>query len=516
MTPSRPAAALVVLALAVTGCTTGGDRAADGPAASSPSVTASGAGGTGSTAAPDDPRLARFYDQEVSWRGCGEGFQCAQVEVPIDYARPAGKTIKLSVNRLRARGDNRIGSLLVNPGGPGASGLGYARNAESIVSDGVRRRFDIVGFDPRGVGQSAPIRCLSDRQTDAFFATDASPDDAAEETRLTRVSRGFGEQCAAKNGAVLGHVGTRDAARDLDVLRAVVGDSTLNFLGKSYGTYLGAIYADLFPDRVGRLVLDGVVDPAADTADLARAQALGFETALASFVNDCLGRRSCPLSGGRAAALSQIGGMLDAADRSPLKASRPVGQSLALLGVAYAMYEKGLWLILREALGEARRGRGDLLLLLADSYTERSRNGHYSTNTNDALYAVTCLDRPETSDRAAVRDRAAELDKLAPRFGAFVAWGSFVCGSWPSPPEGRPAPVRARGAAPILVVGTTRDPATPYASARNLAAELDAARLLTYDGDGHTAYRQGSSCIDKEVDRYLLDGRLPAEDTRCR
>jgi pimeloyl-ACP methyl ester carboxylesterase len=509
---SRCAAALVVVALAVSGCRMGSDPSdGDGSARRvRPSSAVSSA-----TSAPTGPRLARFYDQKVSWRDCRDGFQCTQVAVPVDYANPGGPTIMLAVNRLRARGD-RLGALLINPGGPGVSGVDYARRADSVISNAVRRRYDIVGFDPRGVGRSAPIRCLTDRQADRFLAIDGSPDDADEELRLVRLSRQLGARCAARNGALLGHVSTRDAARDLDVLRALVGESKLNFLGKSYGTYLGAIYADMLPGKVGRVVLDGVVDPAADTVELARAQAVGFETALGAFVDDCLRRRSCPLSGRRSAALSQVSDVLEAADRSPLKASRPVGQSLALLGVVFAMYARGLWQILRAGLGQARRGRGDLLLTLADSYTDRTRKGHYSSNTNDVIFAVNCLDHRETSDIAAFRDRAAAFRKVAPRFGAYVAWSSLSCGYWPVPSQAEPGPVRAVGAAPILVVGTTRDPATPYASAQNLARELDSARLLTYDGDGHTAYRHGSGCIDSVVDRFLIDGHLPRGGTRCR
>jgi pimeloyl-ACP methyl ester carboxylesterase len=208
--------------------------------------------------------------------------------------------------------------------------------------------------------------------------------------------------------------------------------------------------------------------------------------------------------------------VLEAADRAPLRASRPVGQSLALIGVAYAMYDPRLWQSLREALAQAEKGSGATLLAIADAYIDRNQKGHYTTNTNDVIYAVDCLDRPETSNLDEVRARAARLAEIAPRFGAFVAWSPLPCGFWPVPPEGTPGPVRATGAAPILVVGTTRDPVTPYASAKHLAAELDSARLLTYEGDGHTAYQHGSRCIDTAVDAYLIDGRLPAEGTRCR
>jgi pimeloyl-ACP methyl ester carboxylesterase len=505
---SRLVPAITALCL-LAACTSGHDSARQ----SEPSSTSSATRGASSTA---DPDLAVYYDQKVRWQGCQDGFECAKVRVPVDYAAPSGASVALSVVRLPARGRDRLGSLLINPGGPGASGIDYARVADTQISAAVRSHYDIVGFDPRGVGESAPIRCLSDAQTDEFTAQDGSPDSAAEESEVVRLSRLLGDRCAARNDGLLAHVGTRDVARDLDVLRGVLGEKKLDYLGKSYGTYLGATYAEMFPERVGRLVLDGVVDPAADTAALVRSQALGFERALASFVDDCLPRQTCPLSGDRAAALAQVSGILDHADRTPLRASRPVTQSLTLLGIAYAMYAPSLWEVLREALSEAETGRGSTLLLLADSYLDRTSKGHYSTNGNDAIYAVTCLDRPETSDLAVLRVRATELAAVAPRFGAYLAWGTLPCGFWPAAAEGKAAPIRAAGAAPILVVGTTRDPATPYAFAQHVAAELESGRLLTYVGDGHTAYARGSACIDHAVDAYLDEGTLPARGTRCR
>lgn len=504
------AATLALLGAAA--CSGGSER----PPTGSPPATASGSG-RGSELSTVEPRLAEFYGQPVSWSGCGGGFQCARVRVPVDYAQPAAGSLRLALIRLAADGskNERRGSLLVNPGGPGVSGIGYARAAAAVVSDTVRRHFDVVGFDPRGVGQSAPIRCLTDPQADRATAADGSPDDASEQAQLVRLARLLGRRCAARNPRLLAHVSTKDAARDLDVLRAVLGDARLNFLGKSYGTFLGATYAELFPARVGRVVLDGVVDPAADSATLQRAQAVGFERALASFVDDCLRRPGCPLTGDRAAALGQVSEVLAAADRAPLRGTRPVTQSLALLGIARAMYDPGLWAVLREALGRAREGDGSVLLLLADDYLDRDPRGHYTTNTNDAIYAINCLDRSETADPATLQSRASALARIAPRFGAYVAWGNLPCGLWPVPAQDRAAAVHAPGAAPILVVGTTRDPATPYAFARNLARELDSGRLLTFDGDGHTAYRQGSDCIDRAVDRYLVDGVLPPPGTRC-
>ncbi len=458
--------------------------------------------------------LQRYYGQTLRWRDCGGDFECSRLLVPVDYAHPDGATLRLSVVRRPADG-RRIGSLVLNPGGPGASGVDYARAADSVVTDTMRRRYDVVGFDPRGVGRSRPVHCLTDPQLDAFLAIDGTPDDAAEERALDVTSRRLGQACRARTGALLAHVGTRDAARDLDVLRAALGDRRLTYLGKSYGTYLGAIYAAMFPTHVGRLVLDGVVDPADDTVAIGRAQAAGFQLALGSFVADCLSRPGCPLSGTRASALDRLARFLDDVDRTPLRASRPVTQPLAMVGMAEAMYDPRLWPFLRLALRDAFIGDGTALLTLADLYADRNDDGHYTSNLMVALYAVNCLDLPETADPADLKVRAADYARVSPIFGAYVAWSALPCRYWPYPAEGKPAPVRATGAPPILVVGTTRDPATPYASAVSLSRELDKARLLTYDGDGHTAYRQGSTCIDRHVDAFLLSSRLPPPGTRC-
>ncbi|MGZ4620250.1 MAG: alpha/beta hydrolase [Frankiaceae bacterium] len=504
----RTAAGAVALLLAA--CTAGG------PTASTPPP--SGPAGASSATSSAPAGLATFYRQRPRWKGCGDGFQCARITVPLDYAAPNGRSIELAVTRLPAEhGKGRKGSLLLNPGGPGVSGLDYARAAGSRLSRTLRQRFDIVGFDPRGVGKSTPVRCLSDRETDGFVAADASPDTPAEEHRLVDLSKQLGQRCELRNGALVGHVSTREAARDMDVLRAVLGDDKLHYLGASYGTYLGATYAELFPDRVGTLVLDGAVDPAASSDEINREQAVGFEVALRAFVDDCLKRSSCPLPAGRESALAAVNGLLEAIDRHPLRGEpgRPLTQGLAVLGVVAALYDKGSWPLLRLALAEAKGGDGATLLTLADFYTERDQKGHYPTNTNDAIYAINCLDRPATTDEKTVRSTAAQFARVAPRFGAYLAWSSLPCVFWPVKPTATPHPVRAASAAPILVVGTTRDPATPYKWAQALANELESGRLLTYDGDGHTAYRKGSRCIDEAVDRYLVDGRLPAEGARC-
>jgi len=510
----RGATVVSALALLIAGCSSASPPdAAPRPSTSAPATSTATA--TASTPSPGEG-LDRYYSQRPDWEDCDDGFECARLDVPLDYADPGGETLTIAVNRRPARvPSRRIGALLVNPGGPGASGLDYARGTP--ISDALRERFDLVGFDPRGVGESTPVTCLDDGETDDFLAADGSPDTAAEERRVVELATLFGQRCAERSGELLAHVSTVEAARDLDVVRAVLGEDRLRYLGKSYGTYLGATYAELFPDRVGRLVLDGVVDPLLTSADLNRGQALGFERALRAFVDDCVQRSGCPLPGGRERALAAVETLLDDIDRQPLPTGtgRPLTQGLAVLGLALGLYDEEFWVALRQGLEEAQDGDGATLLVLADVYADRARDGNYANNAIAAQYAVNCLDRAESGDLAAVRATAARLDGAAPHFGAYLGWSSLPCGLWPVEAVSTPHPVRAVGAAPILVVGTTRDPATPYAWARSLASQLESGRLLTHVGDGHTAYRQGNRCVDRAVDRYLLSGRLPVEGARC-
>ena len=516
MRRSARALALLVGALVAAPALLGG-CSASGNGSQPPKASASASTTLAPVKASPTPALARFYRQKLDWHGCGGGFQCTRLLVPIDYAHPGNGTLRIAVNRLPASGD-RLGSLLVNPGGPGVSGLDYARGATSIVSKDVRKRYDVVGFDPRGVGASRPLECLTDRQLDTFIAYDGTPDTPAEEEGLKHQGELLGQGCQKDDPALVGHVGTRDAARDMDVLRAALGDARLTYLGKSYGTYLGATYAGLFPQRVGRLVLDGPLDPASSSLETSRLQAVGFQRALTAFLADCLRRSSCPFTGTPQQAQDRLEQLLDGLDAHPLpgEGTRQLTQSLGTYGVAVALYDEGYWSFLRKALSQALRGNGESLMLLADFYTDRGPGGHYTTNTNEAIYAVNCLDRPEKEDFAAFRADAASVATVSPIFGSFIVWSNLPCATWPVPPEGSPAPITAKGSAPILVVGTTRDPATPYESAKALARQLDAGHLLTYVGDGHTAYRRGSRCIDEAVDAYLLDGKVPAAGTRCR
>jgi pimeloyl-ACP methyl ester carboxylesterase len=498
--------AAVLLVAVVTGCSTGVRLPLPAPKArASPAH-----------AAPD--LLAGFYAQRLSWRDCGGGFQCTTLQVPLDYGSPGRAAIGISVVRRPATDPaSRLGSLLVNPGGPGGSGIDYARAADQVISRAVLAQYDIVGFDPRGVGESSPVTCLDDAQTDAYLAADPDPQTPAAVDQVVAESKLFAAQCEAHSGRLLPHVGTTDAARDIDVLRQALGDRRLTYLGKSYGTFLGATYADLFPGRVGRLVLDGALDPRIGAAQLGHDQAAGIELALRSFLVDCAKRSDCPVGADPAAAEQRIGDLLASIRPKPLPgdATRAVDQALAVTGMIAALYTESTWPLLRLALRLALAGDGRGLLQLADSYDDRGPDGHYQSNELAANAAVNCLDRPDVTSVADVQAELPSYRQASPLFGDALAWSNLTCAYWPVPATGRPHAIAAPGAPPILVVGTVRDPATPYAWAQGLAQQLDSAALLTYDGDGHTAYRRGSACIDRAVDAYLLQGTLPAAGLVC-
>jgi pimeloyl-ACP methyl ester carboxylesterase len=462
--------------------------------------------------------LAHYYGQRLTWRDCGGGFQCTTLQVPLDYDHPAADAIGIAVARRPASdAARRLGSLLVNPGGPGGSGIGYARSANQIVSAALLARYDLVGFDPRGVGQSAPVACLDDPQMDTFVATVPDPQTPSELDQAVGQAKLLADQCRVRSAKLLPHVSTVEAARDMDVLRQALGDAKLTYLGKSYGTFLGATYADLFPSKVGRLVLDGALDPRLDANQLGLQQAGGIQLALRSFLADCVKRADCPLGSDATAAEARVSSMLASIRAQPIRGdgARSVDLALAETGIIAALYTNTTWPYLRVALRLALLGDGRGLLALADSYDDRGPSGHYESNELAANYAVNCLDRPDVASVADVQARVPSYSQASPVFGAALAWGDLACAYWPVKATGRPHAISARGAAPILVVGTIRDPATPYAWAQGLASQLASATLLTYDGDGHTAYRRGSTCIDGAVDAYFLQGTTPAAGLRC-
>ncbi len=521
MSTRRQIAVVLASAIALTGCSVLGSEqeavAPERPSSSAPAPANSSAAASTSapsaSAAPVD--LSRYYEQQVEWTSCAEA-ECATITVPLDYADPEGRTVSLAATRVPATGD-RVGSLFVNPGGPGGSAVDYARAAKFVVSEKVRKHFDVVGVDPRGVGSSDPVTCLTDDLQDQLMAADGTPDSPEEEQSIAEESTIVLEGCQAQSGPIWDRMGTVDAARDMDIARAVVGDETFNFLGKSYGTMLGATYAELFPDHVGRMVLDGVLPANLDNAEITKGQADAFEVAVRDFARDCMTHDGCPLSGTVDEAVAQLQAWLVGLDENPIPAGdRDLNEALATFAVlSYLYFPQYDYPDLRSALAAAMNRRDpEALLSLLDSRTSRSPDGHFTDNSSDAFYAVTCSDRPYAGTVADVKALAAEWAVTAPTFGPALAWGLLPCKDWPSSGEAVTETVAA-GSNPILVVSTTHDPATPYQWGEMVAETLDNAELLTWDSHNHTAYLEGSSCIESAVDAYILRGTLPPEGTVC-
>ena len=465
-----------------------------------------------SASVPQGDGLDGYYAQQLEWSECSDGFECSSFSAPIDYANPADGAMQISVIRKLATG-TALGSLVLNPGGPGGSGIEYTTYAEYVVSDTLRENFDIVGFDPRGVGFSTPVECLDDEQTEEYIALDGSPDDQTEIDQAQAMSELFAQSCATNSPDTYKFLDTISAARDVDILRALLGDEKLNWLGKSYGTFLGATYAYLFPERVGRMLLDGAIDPTLTNEKLSYGQALGFELALTRFVDDCVTKSDCPLSASGAAGASEVGDLLIELDANPitLDDGRLFTQAMGTLGVVGSLYDKQYgWPELRTNLGLAFDGDFSGLASSVDFYTGRQSDGSYKDNSNDAIAAVNCLDRPDRATTEETAALASEWKKVAPNFGEYLAWSNISCSYWQAEATGVPKEITAPGTPTILVVGTVNDPATPYTWSQALAAQLSKGVLLTLDGDGHTAYYQGSKCIDEIVDNFYLTGE--AED----
>jgi pimeloyl-ACP methyl ester carboxylesterase len=464
------------------------------------------------------PSLSQYQTQELKWRDCYGNYQCSSLLVPIDYADLSVGAFSLALLRYKALDqDRRIGSLVVNPGGPGSSGVDYAYSAEYIVSPEILERFDIVGFDPRGVGESAAIKCLNDAETDASFAADPKPDDEAEFALFISDARDYFAKCS-ENTENLTNYSTLNSARDLEILRFALGDEQLNFLGKSYGTYLGTLYAELFPESVGRFVLDGAVDPNSNNREAVLGQAIGFESALNAFISNCLNSSSCALTGDLQSARNQVIDLLTNTAITPLesKSGREVTEGLVLLGIASALYDsESGWPVLRDAFKEATLGSGTSFLTLADQYAGRQENGKYLSNENDALQVISCLDQNELETVSTFKKGVAEFAKRAPIFGPYLAYAGLACRYFPNLSSVEQIEIKSLKTKPILIVGTTRDPATPYKWAQSLAKIFEGSILITLDGDGHAGHGRGSTCVDSAVDRYLLTGAMPKSELFC-
>ncbi|MGW1898333.1 alpha/beta hydrolase [Streptomyces hirsutus] len=456
----------------------------------------------------------------VDWGRCeasgdtpapGEEWQCGTLRVPLDWSEPDGGTIGLALIRAKATGDDRLGSLLFNFGGPGGSGVSMMPSYATTASK-LRERYDLVSWDPRGVAASEGIRCRDDEEIQAAESVDSTPDTPAEEQAYLADAADFGKGCQESAGKLLAHVSTTDTARDMDRIRQALGDDRLNYFGISYGTELGGVYAHLFPKRVGRLTLDAVVDPSADTVGHAENQTRGFQRALDNYLKST-GRD--PGQGSR-----EIAELLDRIDAEPLPTSskgRELTQSLALTGIVLPLYSKDGWPVLTSALEAAEEGDGSELLALADGYNERDASGKYGTTTHSQR-AISCLDDKQRMTVAQTEELLPEFERISPVFGPFLGWDTAGwCHDWPVPGQHDSPEVSAPGAAPVLVIGNTGDPATPYEGARRMADELGegVGIVLTWEGEGHGAYGSGSDCVDSTVNAYLLDGTVPKDGKVC-
>jgi pimeloyl-ACP methyl ester carboxylesterase len=451
----------------------------------------------------------------VAWSPCSK-VECGSLSVPLDYEHPNGPHITLALARLPARG-KKIGVLFSNPGGPGASGVEFLREAPNVFPDEILKSFDIVSWDPRGVGASAPVRCIDN--LDAFYAVDRDPHTAADVAKNVAAASGFIEACKKHSGSILPHLSTANSARDMDAIRAAIGEEKISYVGYSYGTLLGALYADQFPTRVRAMVLDGPIDPARSFAASTVDQAKSFDHDLDAFFAHCKASSSCAFARGNDPAVAYKDLTLTIA-QEPIPGTvdgeaRTLGPGELNIAVASGLYAGAAgYATLASALAKAGGGDAAEMLALSDTYTGRRKGGKYSSETA-VLYATGCIDTPAPRSVAAVRHLADSADLVAPWFGAASVWLGLPCTLWPVAPVGKVGPIRAPGAPPIMVVGALYDPATPYPWAQALASGIDTGHLLTAGGTSHTSYRRGNACVDQHVDAYLLHLTVPAADPHC-
>lgn len=460
---------------------------------------------------------------QLSWDRCTDrlasmaGLDCATLEVPLDPAEPDGATIDLAVARAESTGDpqERIGSLVINPGGPGGSGIEFLTNASAAFPEELTDRFDLVSFDPRGVGQSTPVRCIDDETKDEQLTGDLSPDDEAELDEALDEGAEFLAGCEANAGDLIEHMSTADVAADLDQLRAALGDEGLTYLGYSYGTSIGAVYATLYPDNVRALVLDGSVSPGATDEEQLLAQAQGFERTLGNFVAACDADPECAIAPDARGAFDAARARLatDPIEVVSGDETRTLGPDQFDIGVATALYDTTLWGVLAESIADLDGGGAATLLSLLDRQTGRQPDGSYD-NSSDAQAMVSCADTEERPSEDEASAAAQRILDAAPVFGGVTAYGTLGCLDWPVAANPLPE-ITGEGSPTVLVIGTLGDPATPYEWSQQMSEALESAVLLTYEGDGHTAFLRGGDCIEDAVVAYLVDLEVPQAGTRC-
>ena len=496
------------------------------PTSSATGSTGSGSKATGPTGEKVASDLQRFYSQKLDWSAPSNGIDTTKVTVPLSWDDPTGQTIKIAIARHSA-GAGSLGSLLINPGGPGGSGFDFVQQSVAyVVTPAVLAKYDIIGFDPRGVNHSTPrIACYTDpKQEDKLlYGTYSSPyGTTGWIDELTTVEKDWAAACLKNTGPLLGHIDAASNARDMDVIRAVLGDRTMHYLGYSYGTYLGTMYAELFPGKVGRMVLDGPIDPTVGDLDSLATQMAGFDSALKSYMASCLAQKGCPFSGTVADGLQQVRAILDGIDARHLVASdgRKLDSATVGTGISYPLYSQSAWPQLTAMFRDLAKNDADSTFENADGYNGRNSDGTYSDNASDVYAAVTCAEGDLATDGKTALQGLAQIDAAAPILGKYFAEDDYAvldtaCSNWPEPVAKLPKVFDAKGAAPIMVVATTNDPATPYAGGVSLSKQLSSGVLVTHQGEGHTVYAQGDTCIDDTVDAYLLKGTVPSSDPMC-
>lgn len=457
---------------------------------------------------------------QLAWHRCDLHYLCSELSVPLDYSDPAGAHLRLALIELPATSTHAIGDLVMNPGGPGGSGVQFLETTTFPAA--LRSSFNLVSFDPRGIGQSDPVTCEGPSGIRGLTALDPDPQTTGEVATVVRAVKTFVRSCTEHTSmALLNNVGTRDTVRDLDLVRAALGEPKLDYMGFSYGTYIGELYAQMFPSHVRSMVLDGTVDPALSSSTTVQQQAKGFEIDLGDFFAWCPGNKSCAgeLPHGAEAAYKELFQGLAAGDRlmadlvPQYGGTQEVTLGLAETALAGSLYSDQTWPYLASAIAQGLDGNGALLAALAYAFEGLMPNGQFA-NLLAAGTAISCVDRPYPSQVTTYEQLADRLAKVAPDFGAADAWSDFACAYWPVPPQGQVGPIHAQDSPPILVIGSTGDPATPYPWAQAVARQLDHAELLTRVGPGHTGYTN-STCIQRWTDRYLKTLELPPKNTVC-
>jgi pimeloyl-ACP methyl ester carboxylesterase len=447
------------------------------------------------------------------------GAECGMLSVPVDYSKPDGDVAQIAMIRFKATGQ-KIGSLVVNPGGPGESGVEAAASMVPTLPQSLRQRFDLVGFDPRGVANSEPaLWCNSDADNDRLRADPTVEYTQQGVDHIEKENKEFVQRCEDKMGKeFLANLGTASVAKDLEAVRQGLGDDKLTYLGYSYGTRIGAAYAEAYPDKVRAMILDGAVDPNADQIEEEIRQAAAFQKAFDNFAADCASSPDCPLGTDPAKATDVYKSLVDPLVKKPAKTKDPrrLSYNDAIVGTILPLYSPGLWRHLTQALSELKDGTGNTMLAMADLYMGRDAQGHYN-NSTDVRVAVNCVDKPHITDRAKVVDEDRRTREVAP----FMSYGEFTglapldtCAFWPVPATSDQHEIKVTGLPPILVVSTTNDPATPYQAGVDLAAQLGGT-LVTFEGTQHTVVFQGNTCIDDIAARYLVDVTVPPPGTRC-